>query len=136
MNRDSERSILCQTGDEGRQNGDLAEVALDWVVRDRTEECRIEKVGRFIVLGDEALGFEFLDGSLGALREKENVPILVTHPAEVSSPYIIAMGELMEVDDVVDSVADGARLLPRDTGMRTSFQLNDVTGNLEAAGMS
>lgn len=82
MNGHPERSILRQTRDEGCQNGELAEIALNGVVRTRTVDGRIEEVGRFDVLGDEALSFELLDGSLGALGKEQDVPVFVAHPGK------------------------------------------------------
>lgn len=84
MNGDAECTVLVLGRNESCQNGQLAKVALDRVVRYWVDNGRILKIGRFSVLGDKTLSLEFLNGDSRSLWKEENVPVFVAHVVEWS----------------------------------------------------
>lgn len=79
MDRDAKRTPASQTGDKACQKRNLPVITLDATVGIWAENGGILEVRRFGVLDDAALGSEFLDWNSRALREEEDVPILVAH---------------------------------------------------------
>lgn len=79
VNRDAERILPRQTWDESRENRDLPIAGLGAEVGRRAQDGRILEVRRSSIFGDVALRLEFVQRDPGALREEENVPVLVAH---------------------------------------------------------